>query len=88
MLLVDGIEEAAQEMTLALGTSGNATFMVSRDVAGTYTVEIDGLTGEFTVVAPSPWMLVGGIIGGALGILAMAALAVYFLAFRRKKASA
>jgi len=88
MLLVDGIEEAAQEMTLALGTSGNATFMVSRDVAGTYTVEIDGLTGEFTVVAPSPWMLVGGIIGGALGILAMAALAVYFLVFRRKKASA
>jgi hypothetical protein len=88
ILLVDGIEEAAQEMTLALGTSDNATFTVSRDIAGTYTVEIDGLIGEFTVVAPFPWALVGGIMGGVLGILAVAAVAVYFRVFRRKKASA
>jgi len=87
-LLVDGIEEATQEIILAAGASDTATFMVSRNIAGTYAIEIDGLTGEFTVVAPSPWMLVGGIIGGVLGILAMAVVAVYFMVFRRKKASA
>jgi len=83
-LLVDGTEEATQEITLSPGASGNATFTVSRDSAGTYAVEIEGLTSEFTVVAPFPWMLVGGIIGGVLGILAVTAVAVYFRVFRKK----
>jgi len=58
------------------------------DTAGTYTIDIEGLTGRSTVVEPLPWVLVGDVTGGLLGILAVAAIAVYLCVFRSKQASA
>jgi len=43
---------------------------------------------EFVVIAPFPWGLVGGIVGGVLGLLAVAAVIVYFALFRRRKSAA
>lgn len=86
-LLIDGGEEATQEMTLGPGEGDTATFSVAREIAGTYTVEIAGLRDEFTVIAPFPWALVGGAVGGVLGLLAAVAIAVYLLIFRRRRAA-
>jgi len=89
-LLIDGTEEATQELSLAPGASDTVNFAVTRDSAGTYSVEIDGLAGEFTVQAqahPFPWALFGGILGGVLAALA-AAIAVYLVIFRRRRAAA
>jgi len=89
MLLIDGAEEATQKLTLAPGASDTVTFVVTREDSGTYSVEIDRLTGEFTVRAhPVPWALVGSIIGGVLGLLAVAAITVYLVFFRRRRAAA
>jgi hypothetical protein len=87
-LLIDGIDEVTQDITLASGASDTATFMGSKDSAGVHTIEIGGLVGKFTVEAPFPWATVGGIIGGILVILAAAATVVYVCAFRNRKVSA
>lgn len=72
-----------------LGASDTVIFAVTRDEAGTYSMEIDGLTGEFTVRAhPYPWALVSSIIVGVLSLLTVAAITVYFIVFRRKRAAA
>ena len=41
--------EKTEEVTLASGTSQEVPFVVSKDSAGTYEVQIDDLTGEFMV---------------------------------------
>jgi hypothetical protein len=87
-LLVDDAEETTQELTLASGVSEIVTFSVTRDVAKTYSVRIDTLTGDFTVTAPSSWAFAWVILGGVLGLLAVAATVFYFLVFRRRKAAA
>jgi len=87
-LLIDDTEEATQELTLASGASEIVTFNVTRDVAKTYSVRIDALTGEFTVIAPSPEALVWAILGGGMGLLAVAAIAIYLVVFRRRKSDA
>lgn len=57
-------------------------------MAGTYSVDVDGLTGSFTVkekpvvpVVPKPvnWPLIGGIIAAVV----IAGLVVFFLVRRR-----
>jgi hypothetical protein len=73
---------------LAPEVSDILTFTVTRDIAGTYAVEIGDLTDEFAVIAPFPWGLVGGIVGGVLGLLAVAAVTVYFVVFHRRRAAA
>jgi hypothetical protein len=81
-LLIDSVEEATQELTLTPGAIDAITFTVTRDAAGSYSVEIDGLTGEFTVTAPSfPWVLFGGVLGGVLAALA-AGVALYLVVLR------
>jgi len=43
------------------------TFTISKDVAGTYSVNVSGLTGSFAVKAPPiNWWLIGGIIAGVI----------------------
>ncbi len=49
-LTIDEVVEETQDVTVAGGTTELATFTVTRDVIGTYAVEIDGLTGSFAVV--------------------------------------
>ncbi|GAI64576.1 unnamed protein product, partial [marine sediment metagenome] len=59
---------------------------VTREEAGDYTVDVDGLSGSFTVllVVKPPgvnWPLIGGIIGG---VVVVVGLLYYFLVFRRR----
>jgi H+/gluconate symporter-like permease len=65
---------------------------------GSYTIDIDGRGGEFTVVVPTPptpapvgalpvqpptnWWLIGGIVAGCVVIAA--GLLVYFLVWRKR----
>jgi hypothetical protein len=51
-LKIDGSPEESREVTLPGGESTQVVFTVVRDEPGTYTITIDGLTGEFTVLAP------------------------------------
>ncbi len=79
-LKIDNVAVVTRDVTLAGGNSQKATFFTTKDVAGTYTVTIDGLSGTFVVkaapVTPPPvvpptlinWWLVGGIITGAIVI--------------------
>jgi hypothetical protein len=52
VLKVNGVKVDAQTVTLAGGTSQRVTFTTSRDVAGTYSVEVNGLTSSFVVAQP------------------------------------
>ena len=81
-LKINGVIEATQDATLSAGTSQEVTFTTSKDVAGSYSVAINGLTGSFTVrpapIAPAPappvapppsrvnWAILGPIIGVAV----------------------
>ncbi len=83
VLKIDGVKEAEETVTIAAGESLDVSFSVTREDPGSYTVEVDGLSGSFTVVvvvAPPGinWALIGGIIAGvvAMGLL------IFFLARR------
>ncbi len=81
-LTIDEIAVETRDITLAGGATGTVAFTVSRDAEGTYSVEVDGLTGSFTVVAPPPtppgipWIAVSGVI-------VIAALLATLFYFRR-----
>ena len=85
-LKIDGVVEETKEVTVDAGASTGVNFTTSRDEAGTYSVDVNGLTGSFTVkeeVIPPPptnWPLIGGIIGGVIVV----GLLIYFFAFRRR----
>ena len=51
-LRINKVTEAAKEITVAGGSSGTVTFTTSKDTAGTYTLNVNGLSGTFTVTAP------------------------------------
>jgi len=51
-LKIDGVAVATEDVTLAGGTSGTVTFTTSKDTAGTYNVNVNGLSSTFTVAAP------------------------------------
>ena len=56
-LKINGVVEATKDVTLDAGTSQEVTFATAKDVAGSYTVDINGLSGLFTVKekpAPPP----------------------------------
>jgi parallel beta-helix repeat protein len=62
-LKVNGAIEEMKNITLSAGESSIVTFELARDNAGTYTVEVDGLTGSFMVEeATPPWELYTAII--------------------------
>ncbi|GAF72906.1 unnamed protein product, partial [marine sediment metagenome] len=48
-LEIDNVVVSTKEVTLAGGTSQRVTFTATKDVAGTYSVDVSGLTGSFTV---------------------------------------
>jgi hypothetical protein len=98
ILNINGAEEARQEVTLGVDRSELATFTVARDAEGRYTVDIDGETGQFTVIIPpllmpaptealpvtppTNWGLIGGIIAGCL--IVVGGLLVYFFVWRKR----
>ncbi len=89
VLKINGVEEARKEVTLGAGKSETVSFSVKKDAEGTYSVEIDGQIGQFTVTIPTQieppvkpvnWGLIWGIIAGVivLGII------LWLAVFRRK----
>jgi len=52
VLNINGIKEAEKQVFVNAGSTQNATFSVSREVPGSYTVFINGLAGSFTVEKP------------------------------------
>jgi uncharacterized membrane protein len=54
VLRIDGVVEGITEVDLPPGTSQHAVFTVTKDVPGTYYVEVDGLAGTFTSIALIP----------------------------------
>ncbi len=68
-LKIDNVTTATKDVTLTGGTSQTVNFTTTEDVAGTYTVIIDALSGTFTVKAVSlAWWLIGSIIAGVIVI--------------------
>jgi hypothetical protein len=95
-LKINGAVVDSRNVTLGGGASQSVTFFTSRDAAGAYTVEINGLSGTFTVkeapptvppevpVTPKPapfnWWLV---IGPVIGVVVIGLL-VWLLVVRRR----
>ncbi len=75
-LKINGEVVETKELTLAGGASKTVTFITSKDKAGSYSVDVNGIAGSFKVkeaappVKPPPkpinWWLIGGIIAGVL----------------------
>jgi len=59
-LKINGVVEATKEVTVSAGFSKEVTFTISKDIASTYSVTVNGLTDSFTVkeeeavVIPTP----------------------------------
>ncbi|MFC1965302.1 CARDB domain-containing protein, partial [Chloroflexota bacterium] len=51
-LNVDNVDVAIEDVTLAGGASQKVVFSIAKDIAKTYTVKIDDLSGKFTVKPP------------------------------------
>ena len=84
-LKVNGEVEDTQEVTLGPGASQIISFTVSREDAGSYGVELDGLKAEMEIEeAPAiAWALILGIIAGVVVV----GLALFVFA-RRKRGEA
>jgi len=91
-LKIDNVVVVAKSVTLAGGASSEVTFTTSKDVAGTYTVSVDGQLGTVVVMtpqtpAPAPseakpllnWPITGGIIAGVV----IVGLLIFLLVIRR-----
>jgi len=87
VLKINGEVQETKSVTLAPGASETVAFTVTRDVAGTYDVDVDGESGQFTVreAGPAPsgpnWPLFAGII---VAVAVIAGLLVYFLVLRKR----
>jgi len=69
-LKINDVVEQTREVSLEAGAGEQVSFTTTKDVDGTYTVAINGLSGTF-VVKPEPtnWLLIAGIIVGGLIII-------------------
>ncbi len=78
-LTINDVVVATEDVTLAGGASQEVTFTTVKDVVGTYAVNVDGLSGTFTVKAPPKpinWWLIGGIIAACIALVAVISLIV------------
>jgi hypothetical protein len=94
-LRVNGVEEEKKELTLNAGASEKVSFTVKKSAAGTYSVDVNGLTGQFTVKeeakgvpTPTPIPPEGGInittiIIILLVVVVVAGLVAFFLLRKR-----
>jgi len=87
-LKINGVVEDEKTVTLMPGQSTDVTFTVSKSEAGTYSVEIDGLTGTFTVEEkpappPAPAYPIELIAGIVVIIVIIVVIAMYYLMRRR-----
>ncbi len=82
ILKIDDAVVATQNVTLAGGANEEVAFTISKDVAGTYTVDLNGLTGTFVIKEGSNWWLIGGIIAG---VVVAVLLVLYFRVWRKRR---
>ncbi len=95
-LKINGVVEATKEVTVNAGFAKEVTLTTTRNIAGTYLVDVDGLTASFIVkqkpvipeippVIPKPvnWWLIGGIIAAVVVV----GQVVFFLLRRRRRAA-
>jgi len=91
VLKINGIVETSREITLDADATQHVSFSITRNVADTYTVDINGLTASFTVraeeapststpVIPFNWSLIVGIIAGVIIVTGL----LVFLLVRKK----
>jgi hypothetical protein len=97
-LKINGVVEDTKEVTIAAGASQEVKLTTSKDAAGTYTVDCNGLVGSFVVkeagVAPpvteeAPpaesqlnWPVLGGFIAAVVVVISL----VIFFVVRRRSA--
>jgi len=97
-LKINGVVEGTKEITLIAGASGEVTFTTAKDVAGTYSVEVDGLSGSFIVeekpeAAPPPpeappeergvnWPVIWGVMGGVL----IVGVIIFWITMKKRRA--
>jgi hypothetical protein len=80
VLNINDIRETEKSVTLGAGKSQEVSFSVTREKPGSYTVSVDGLSGQFAVMPPPvKWPLIGGIIAAVVVV----GLLVFFLVRRR-----
>jgi len=53
-LVIDGVVEQTKWTTLDAGETKSRVFFVKKDIEGSYSVQLDGLTETFVVVKPEP----------------------------------
>jgi len=96
-LKINGVVAATKEVTLKAGASREVTFTKAKDVAGSYSVDVEGLSGSFTVkAAPPPTPIPPPIpipipdkpfnwllVGGIIAAVVAAAVVAFFWIRRR-----
>jgi len=94
-LKIDGVAEETKEITLDAGASEEVTFTTTKNTAGTYSVEVGGLSGSFMVkeqpeeTTPPPeipeeptinWPIIWGAMAGVLVV----GVVILWIAIRRR----
>jgi hypothetical protein len=94
-LKIDGVAEETKEITLDAGVSEEVTFTTTKNMAGTYSVEVGGLRGSFMVkeqpeeTTPPPeipeeptinWPIIWGAMAGVLVV----GVVILWIAIRRR----
>lgn len=80
-LEINGVVGASKKITLDIGDIEEVAFTISKDVAGTYSVAVEGLTGSFKVEEKSA--LAPSLIVGIIAAVVVVAVLVFFLVRRR-----
>ena len=88
VLKVNGVVEAAKGVTVGAGKSESVSFTVSKDSAGTCSVDVNGITKSFLVkkvpatpIIETKWFKLGLAIAAYIALLWL----IFFLALRRKR---
>ena len=88
-LTINGIVEESKPLTVGALESKQITFTVSRDETGAYSVDLDGLTGLFTISeeaasgSSDSSFPTAAVIGGIIGVALVVGLFVFW---KKKKA--
>lgn len=85
-LKIDGVVEETKIEFIQGKASTQITFTISKNIAGTYSVDFDGLTGSFTVTGkPASNFPTIPVVVGVIAALVVAGVLIFFL-IRRKAA--
>jgi hypothetical protein len=85
-LKINSTASATSNVTLAGDSSQRVIFIIQKDVPGTYSVDVNGLSGAFRVVGAEPGGRNPGLIGGIIASVAAAIAVPLALRRRRRKA--